>query len=139
MNFNKKLLTLLAIFCVIASAGIVCAADFDGGYAGSHYYENEHPAYADQNGLEPGNGLPIENQTGYVPVNAAGEPINATGNMTNTTNNTAANTTNVTNSTTANATHNVTAPHSMLATGNPIVALLAVSAIAGGYAVLRRK
>ena len=27
MDISKKLLTLLAIFCVIASAGVVCAAD----------------------------------------------------------------------------------------------------------------
>ena len=130
MDLNKKLLTLLAIFCIIASAGVVCAAD-QGGYAGSNY------DMAEADGLEPGNGLPLENQTGYVPLDADGNPIlNATGNTTgNATQNVTAN---VTSNVTANATHNVTAQHTMPVTGNPIIALLAVTGIIGGYAVLRR-
>ena len=72
MNLSKKLLTLLAIFCVIASAGVVCAEDVgsngvdtnqygvddggwagsqydvddQGGYAGSQYYETQDGGYA---------------------------------------------------------------------------------------------
>ena len=51
--------------------------------------------------------------------------------MTNTTNNT----TQVAENTTTNA----TASHTMPVPGNPIVLLLGVSALAGGYAVLRKK
>ena len=139
MDLNKKLLTLLAIFCLIVSAGVVCAADQDG-YAGINYQNMNGVSgsqYAVADGLEPGNGLPLENQTGYVPLDADGNPIlNATGNATgNATQNVTANVTaNVTN----NATHNVTAAHKMPVTGNPIIALLAVTGIIGGYAVLRR-
>ena len=139
MDFNKKLLTLLAIFCLIVSAGVVCAADQDG-YAGINYQNMNGVSgsqYAVADGLEPGNGLPLENQTGYVPLDADGNPIlNETGNATgNATQNVTAN---VTSNVTANATHNVTAQHTMPVTGNPIIALLAVTGIIGGYAVLRR-
>lgn len=139
MDFNKKLLTLLAIFCLIVSAGVVCAADQDG-YAGCNYQNMNGVSgsqYAVADGLEPGNGLPLENQTGYVPLDADGNPIlNATGNTTgNATHNV---TGNVTANVTGNATHNVTAQHTMPVTGNPIIALLAVTGIIGGYAVLRR-
>ena len=139
MDLNKKLLTLLAIFCLIVSAGVVCAADQDG-YAGINYQNMNGVSgsqYAVADGLEPGNGLPLENQTGYVPLDADGNPIlNATGNTTgNATQNVTAN---VTSNVTANATHNVTAQHTMPVTGNPIIALLAVTGIIGGYAVLRR-
>ncbi|WP_405305362.1 hypothetical protein [Methanobrevibacter sp.] len=131
MNLNKKLLTLLAIFCVIASAGIVCAAE-QGGYAGSNY--DVHTGSSD---LEPGNGLPLENQTGYVPLDADGNPIfNETGNATgNATNNA---TGNITGNVTGNTTQNVTASNILPVTGNPIIALLAVTGIIGGYAVIRR-
>ena len=139
MDLNKKLLTLLAIFCLIVSAGVVCAADQDG-YAGMNYQNMNGVSgsqYAVADGLEPGNGLPLENQTGYVPLDADGNPIlNATGNATgNATHNV---TGNVTANVTGNATHNVTAQHTMPVTGNSIIALLAVTGIIGGYAVLRR-
>ena len=151
MAISRKLLTLLAIFCVIASAGIVCAAD-QGGYAGSNYQDMNGVSgsqYYVNNGdnLEPGAGLPLENQTGYVPLDNNGNPItNATANTTvasaagnptgNATGNTTANTTvaNATGNTTANA----TALSSMLATGNPIMILFALIAFIGGYGAIRR-
>ncbi|MBQ6349832.1 MAG: hypothetical protein IJI42_02745 [Methanobrevibacter sp.] len=145
MEIKRKLLVLLAIFCVIGSAGIACAADnssYDGnnnpymngidesqnandngGYAGSQYYNN----------AEPGAGLPLENQTNPYAGNTTND---ATGNMTG----------NATNNATGNATHNMTgnttpanSNNKMLTTGNPILALLAVSAIIGGYGVIRRE
>ena len=39
MNISKKLLALLAIFCIIASAGAACAAEYDGSYAESNYQD----------------------------------------------------------------------------------------------------
>lgn len=145
MEIKRKLLVLLAIFCVIGSAGVVCAADnssYDGnyyqdmngidesqnandngGYAGSQYYNN----------AEPGAGLPLENQTNPYAGNATND---ATGNMTG----------NATNNATGNSTHNMTgnttpanSNNKMLTTGNPILALLAVSAIIGCYGVIRRE
>ena len=144
MEIKRKLLVLLAIFCVIGSAGIACAADnssYDGnyyqdmngidesqnandngGYAGSQYYKN----------AEPGAGLPLENQTNPYAGNTTND---ATGNITG----------NATNNATGNSTHNMTgnttpanSNNKMLTTGNPILALLAVSAIIGGYGIIRR-
>ena len=143
MDLSKKLLTLLAIFCVIASAGVVCAEDvgsdgFDtygadeggyagsqydlddqGGYAGSQYNQTEEGGYAGSQYQDDGGWA--GSQYNETAENAAGEPVDATAPVA------------------ANATANATAPHSMLATGNPIVALFAVCAVLGGYAVLRRK
>ena len=140
MNFNKKLITLLAIFCVIAFAGVVCAAD-QGGYAGSNYQDmngvsgSQYYVNEGNSTLEPGAGLPLENQT-YPNANAVPSINNATNTTTNTTN-----TTNATGNAThiaGNTSNATTAAHNMPATGNPIIALLAVSSLIGGYAVIRR-
>lgn len=156
MDFNKKLLSILAIFCIIASAGIVCAADsngyagsnyqdnngfsgsqynedYTGGYAGSQYNEDYTGGYAGSNyyeNAEPGNGLPLENQTNPFAGNAT---HNATGNATGEPTQNAT----VAGNTTGNAT-NATS-NNMLATGNPILVLLAVGAVLGGATVLRRR
>ena len=147
MDLSKKLLTLLAIFCVIASAGVVCAADNgdnlgtvyaddlsgyagsqyeDGGYAGSQYQDDGGWAGSQYNASEENGGwagsqynetLENANATNTTHVAAAGEPTNAT----------------------TNITANATSSQHMLATGNPILLLVGVCAVAGGYAVLRRK
>ena len=150
MDINTKILALLAIICVIAAAGIVCAAD-NNVNAGSHYHNMNGVSGSQYNAhevkvLEPGNGLPLENQTAPAHVNATGNAtshvaVNATTNVTG--NATHVNATNTTgNATHANATHSNATPahatHSMPATGNPIIALLAVSGLIGGYAVLKR-
>jgi len=148
MDLSKKLLTLLAIFCVIASAGVVCAADNgdylgsnyaddmrgyagsqyeDGGYAGSQYQDDGGWAGSQYNESAEDHGWAGSQ------YNETLENANATGNATgNATAPVAANTT-ATNAT------NATAPQNMLATGNPILLLLGVTAVAGGYVVLRRK
>ena len=154
----KKLLTILAIFCVIASAGVVCAEDahadvYDGTYlgvsdgvdgVGDH---NDFDDVADYDGGYAGsqyngnveNGHPgsLEIDPDYAHNEAAGEPNNATGNSTGNA------TGNVTGNATANAvqnsTANATSSHNMHATGNPILLLLGVTAVLGGGAVLRRK
>lgn len=121
MNLSKKLLTLLAIFCVIASAGVVCAADNDGGYVGSDYADGMG-SYAGSNYQDDGGWAgsqyneTAENAAANQTAPAAGEPTGAT-----------------------NMTANATSSHTMLATGNPILILLGVSAVLGGAAVLRRK
>ena len=143
MEINKQILTLFAIFCIIASAGIVCAADH-GGYTGGNHHNMNGVDGSQYNAhevkvLEPGNGLLLENQTAPVHVNATGNATshiaaNATANATgNATSHVA---TNVTN-TTGNATH-ANATHSLPVAGNPIVLLLAGTALVGGYIILRR-
>lgn len=132
MKLNKRVLTLFTIFCVIVSAGAVCATDLGDGI-------NYVP-----DGLEPGAGLPLENQTADGPMNVTGNATthvtaNATGNTTaNATANTTANATH----SSANATHspaNANHSNTLLATGNPILVLFAVMIIIGSYGLFKRK
>lgn len=95
----------------------------DGSWAGSQYngnVENGHP------------GAP-EIDPDYAHNEAAGEPINATGNTT------ADTTGNATAQAAQNTTANATSSSNMLATGNPVLLLLGVTAVLGAGAVLRRK
>lgn len=142
MDLNKKLLALLAIFCVIVSASAVCAGDSDG-YSGSNYedmngvsgsqygvsdVENSNAPNGNQNALEPGAGLPLENQTDQITTNTTS---NTTGNATiNTTGHAPVNAT-------GNST-NATSINNLLSTGNPIMVLLTIIAIVSGYLVVRR-
>ena len=136
MDISKKILCLLAIFCVIASAGAACAADADfdggndamgyaagdGGYAGSQYNEGDQGGWAGSQYNETDEGGWAGSQYNETLENAAvGEPVNATTDAAQ------------------NITANATSSHTMLATGNPIIALFAVIAVLGGYAVLRKK
>ena len=132
----KTYLVLFMIFCIIGSAAAVCAADagddfdaqaltqsndFDGGWAGSQYNET------------------LENATNVTAAtNATTTNVTAATNATTTN---ATNATNITANTTAPVanTTNATVPHNMLATGNPVLLLLGVSAVLGGYTVLRKK
>jgi len=169
MNISKKLLTLLAIFCVIASAGAAFAADAYGdigydelsytddigewvgshsddnqtGWAGSQYNENDQGGYAgsqynqDEQGGYAGSQYNQDEQGGYAgsqynetSEHAAGEPVNTTADApVNETADTVA----------QNMTANATSSHKMLETGNPILALFAVGAVLGAYAVYKRE
>ncbi len=145
MDISKKLLTLLALFCVIASAGVVCAEDVsDGGYAGIQYNDSGGWAgsqYQDDNGGWAGSQYQDDNGgwagSQYQDDNGgwAGSQYNAT------VENAAAHPTTVSagNQVVNNTTANTTTNHLMHAAGNPILALLAVSAVLGGYAVIKRK
>ena len=148
MDISKKLLlTLLAIFCVIASAGAVCAADAysDGGYdglgysdesgdwAGSQYSDDDQGGYSgsqyneDEQGGYAGSQYDVDEQGGYAGSQynetlenaAAGEPVNDT-------------------VVADNMTADATSSHTMLETGNPILALFAVTAIIGGLSFFKR-
>ncbi len=145
----KKILAVLAIFCVLASAGAICAADNYGdlgysyaddnsGYAGSNYqddygYADDNSGYAGSNYQDDGGwaGSQYNETLENATANAAGEPANAT-NTNNTTAQAAGEPANTTNAT-------ASIPHSMLATGNPIILLMAVGAAFGGYTVLKRE
>ena len=127
----KKILAILAIFCVLVSAGAVCAADDfgqlgsnyadDSGYVGSNYQDyddgiaDDDSGYAGSNYQDDGGwaGSQYNETLENATAQAAGEPTNAT-----------------------NATGSV---HSMLATGNPILILLVVAAVLGGYVVYKRR
>ena len=161
MDISKKLLlTLLAIFCVIASAGAVCAADaysdggYDGlgysdesgdwagsqysdddqgGYSGSQYSDDDQGGYSgsqyneDEQGGYAGSQYDVDEQGGYAGSQynetlenaAAGEPVNDT-------------------VVADNMTADATSSHTMLETGNPILALFAVTAIIGGLSFFKR-
>lgn len=145
MDITKKLLTLLAIFCVIASAGVVCAAD-----AGNHSnwvginHENisgvPESHYMGSNDRSTDTSIINHNVT-PVP-HAAGEPVE---------NESASNGTvegaigsnsvsqNASANGTGNDTGNATTYPTMQTTGNPILGLLAVGAILGGATIINRK
>ena len=127
----KKNIAILAIFCVLVSAGAVCAADDfgqlgsnyadDSGYVGSNYQDyddgiaDDDSDYAGSNYQDDGGwaGSQYNETLENATAQAAGVPTNAT-----------------------NATGSV---HSMLATGNPILILLVVAAVLGGYVVYKRR
>ena len=144
MRLNKMVLALLAIFCIIVSAGAACASDF-GGYAGSNYKATaEDDFHYSPHGLEPGAGLPLENQTADGPMNVTGNAThhvtaNATGNVTG--NATGNATGNNTHNATGNATHsqaNANHTPTLLSTGNPILVLLAIFVVICGYGLIKR-
>lgn len=122
MNIRNNLLILLAIFCVVVSAGAVCAANYGAGETQTVLEHGAGLPLEKQTIPEPGAGLPLENQTAPVTGNATGNATvhtvgNATGNATG-------------NTTNATANHNSILP----ATGNPILVLLAVTAIIAAIA-----
>ena len=99
----------------------------DGGWAGSQYNGNVENGHSGAPEIDPD----------YAHNEAAGEPINATGNSTD---NATTNTTgNATAQVAQNQTANATSAHTMLATGNPILLLLGVTAVLGAGAVLRKR
>ena len=144
MDLIKKFFVLIAIFCVIGSASAVCAADVSDGVAAlsESQYQDEGgwagSQYQDEGGWA---GSQYQDEGGW-----AGSQYNETENNVYSTTNTTNTTANETNETAnesapevAETTGNATVPHSMFATGNPIFALLGVSALLGGYTILRRK
>lgn len=165
MNPVKEIIILLTILCVIGSAAAVSAEDIgsEDGYAGCNYDDaglmSESQDVPDDQTL--GEDAHDGQETGcdaygnpeYLPPDwnhdehAAGEPYNETeGNSTdaNVTDASSASGDVADNSTfseTANGTGNATSssPQSMHATGNPILALLAVGAVLGASAVIRKK
>ena len=141
MNF-KKLLVLMAIFCVVISVGAVSAVDGDepiadegsdepvatpddeedlGGYAGSNYEDQDVNTQTEDNVTEFG--TDGANATGNYTGNTT---INATGNVTNVTANN-------------NATGNNTILHQLLNTGTPIIILIIVGAIIGVFGFKRKQ
>ena len=155
MELKHKLFAILAIFCVLGSACVVCAADdvdamaaddgvfIDGSHDGhdgaiippdNTHDEAGHAAGADPylDGSQDGhNGTIIPPDYAHN-ESAMMNATNSTGNATH------AAGSDVVNST-GNATVNATAHNALPATGNPIIALFVGIAAVGGYAALRRK
>ena len=128
MKLNSKILSIMAIFLVLISAGSVCAAE--------HVAEvNDATPVTDVNATDVNNTTNVTNDTDVAPSKYI-IPPDANHDEQHPFNPNATNTTN-------NATHNAvnaTVQHTAVqhATGNPILALLAVSAIIGAYSLKRR-
>lgn len=135
MKLKNKIFAILAIFCLIASACAVSAADdINGTYTDDMYdgYSPETPDMPDiDNATDNSSDLDAEaiHDSMVLPPDYAHSEMNAT----NTTVPAAG------ENTTAGNTTNATAAHTLPATGNPIVVLLVVGAALGGAGVLRRK
>ncbi|MBQ6099524.1 MAG: hypothetical protein IJL02_06645 [Methanobrevibacter sp.] len=141
MDSTKKL-TLFAVFCVIASACVVCVVDAANpeGLDVGQYPDNDY-GLTDDSITDPDSthsqlaaGEPAENQTDAnitVEDAMAESPLfqSAPSNVT----------INETGNATGNATNATATAHTMLATGNPILALLAVGAGIGATVVISRK
>ena len=133
MDLIKKFFVLIAIFCVIGSASAVCATNVSDDFAalGESQYQDDGALASSQ----------YQDEDGW-----AGSQYNETGNNVDNAVDTANTTVNVTNDTAnesvpeiAENAGNTTVPHAMFATGHPILALLGVSALLGGYTILRKK
>ena len=114
MELRNTIFAILAVFCVVLSACAVSAADDVAG------------DFNATDGQEIHDDMILPPDYAHSEMNATNATADAVGNAAGE------------NATSANAT-NATAAHTMHATGNPILALLAVGAVLGGYAVIRRK
>ena len=133
----KKFLVLIAIFCVIGSAGAVSAGD-----AADEFYLQEANyndsagtgGYNDTDGSESQYNS-TDNETPLRPVidpdyahteQDSNQTANAGGES-------------EVSNVTSNATANATTSHSMPKAGNPIFGLLSVCAVLGGYAIISKR
>ena len=147
MKFNKKLIALLAIFCVVISAGLVCAEDAapsDNGDAGAETTVNgDTGADTADTGNDAGNAgttdAPVQDATSNETATAANVTSNATVNNANTTGN--ATTGNATNNATGNATNSTSLPKAIqnFVTGNPILVLAFVIIVGAGTYFYKRE
>ncbi len=142
MELKNTIFAILAIFCLVASACAVSAADdANGTYADDMYdgYINESPNMPDLHEIMQDNATDnsTSNDTGDIDAEAVHNSMvlppdyaHSEMNATNATGHAAG----------ENVTHeNATAAHTLPATGNPILVLLAVGAVLGGALALRRK
>ena len=121
MDFKIKAMTILAIFCVLISAGSACAAE-------DIATNSDDVLSIDMDN----NVIGVDESTGDiaddgVPHHADG--TNATGGFSNETGNTTSS---------GNSTNGTVTTHTLPATGNPILALLAVCSLIGVYTIKRK-
>lgn len=149
MNLKKiNVLVILAIVCVIISAGAVCAADSGNSNADDIYTAHDGhdgliipPDYAHDEiqHAAGGDSYLNESQNSHNAtdlLHAAGhnetKMINQTGHAAG------ENVTNTTNSNLSNSNINASLTHKLHATGNPIVILLGVCTLLSGYCIIRK-
>ena len=129
MKLKNKIFAILAIFCLIASACAVSAAnETNSTYTDGMYNGYPTETHDINNATDNTSDLDAEaiHDSMVLPPDYAHSEMNATGHAAG-------------ENATATNTTNATQTHTMPATGNPILALLAVGAVLGGAGVLRRK
>ena len=139
MELKNTIFAILAVFCVVLSACAVSAADDVTGDFNATDSQEIHddmilpPDYAHDEAQNQAAGGDVDGEETHnsmiLPPDYAHSEMNAT-NATAYAAGESVTSGNVTNSTAAQTMH---------ATGNPILALLAVGAVLGGAAVIRRK
>lgn len=137
MELKNKLFAVLAIFCVIFSACAVCAADSNDVIGINETNDDIDDAYDDvvvdetgMNDIFDGTERSL-NETTVPDVNDTAQnqtDANSTGNAT----------VPAAGGEVSNAT-NATVNYGLPATGNPILALLAICAVLGGTSIYKRK
>lgn len=143
MDLKLKTMTILAIFCLLLSAGSACAAqdiatnsddvlsiDMDNNVIGvdestGDIADDGVPYHAD--GTNATGNASGDRYDDGVPYHADG--TNATGKLPNESGNSTSN---------GNSTNSTAAVHKLPATGNPILALLAVCSLIGVYTLKRK-
>ena len=143
MDLKIKAMTILAIFCLLISAGSACAAediatnsddvlsiDMDNNVIGvdestGDIADDGVPYHAD--GTNATGNASGDRYDDFVPQHADG--TNATGGFSNETGNTTSS---------GNSTNGTVTTHTLPATGNPILALLAVCSLIGVYTIKRK-
>ena len=143
MDLKIKAMTILAIFCLLISAGSACAAediatnsddvlsiDMDNNVIGvdestGDIADDSIPYHAD--GTNATGNASGDRYDDFVPQHADG--TNATGGFSNETGN---------STSSGNSTNGTATTHTLPATGNPILALLAVCSLIGVYTIKRK-
>lgn len=109
MDFIKKFFILLAVFCVICSVAAISAA-----------YVTDDVNYGWAGSLYGITGDNVSDNNALL-NNTTNASVHVVGNASH------------------NASTNATSSHRMLTTGNPILSLLGVLTVLGGYNILRRR
>ena len=143
MDLKIKAMTILAIFCLLISAGSACATediatnsddvlsiDMDNNVIGvdestGDIADDGVPHHAD--GTNATGNASGDRYDDFVPQHADG--TNATGGFSNETGN---------STSSGNSTNGTATTHTLPATGNPILALLAVCSLIGVYTIKRK-
>ena len=143
MELKNTIFAILAVFCVVLSACAVSAADDVTGDFNATDVGDIHddmilpPDYAHDEAQNQAAGGDVDGEETHnsmiLPPDYAHDEANATNATTDAVGNAAGE-----NATSGNAT-NATSSNTMHATGNPILALLAVGAVLGGAAVITRR